>query len=269
MFCPNCGSQTNDNSQFCGNCGATLNAQPAAPAQPQQPVYQAPAYSAPPATPVSKFKYAATMGNQNTKTTNLISWIAIGLAALFLILGLNSALNGPFYEIPILAMAIGDDFDAEAAHELGKEAADYVDELEAEYKEELDYLSSSEKKQAKKMISLAKDLARSFSIANVVKSAEVMDEFGAIDDDTVEILEIFMSVIWLFFAIPMLFTLLAFWKKSTGLTVTALIFALIFCFIFGGILWGVLCAVAYILHAVLCKKLTQEYKAYRSGAPIC
>ncbi len=35
MFCPNCGTQINDDATFCGNCGAPVNAQ--APQQPQAP----------------------------------------------------------------------------------------------------------------------------------------------------------------------------------------------------------------------------------------
>ncbi len=39
MFCPNCGSKLNDNSKFCENCGAPVQAQNQ---QPQQPQYQQP-----------------------------------------------------------------------------------------------------------------------------------------------------------------------------------------------------------------------------------
>ena len=39
MFCPNCGTQLPDGSQFCGNCGAPQNAQQAPNAAPQQPQY--------------------------------------------------------------------------------------------------------------------------------------------------------------------------------------------------------------------------------------
>ena len=43
MFCPNCGSKLNDNSKFCENCGAQVQAQqPQQPQQPQQQQYQQP-----------------------------------------------------------------------------------------------------------------------------------------------------------------------------------------------------------------------------------
>lgn len=57
MFCPNCGTQNADNVAFCAGCGTKLAAEQApaqvqqpvyeAPVQPQQPVYQQPVYQAP------------------------------------------------------------------------------------------------------------------------------------------------------------------------------------------------------------------------------
>lgn len=51
MFCSKCGVQNDDGLNFCANCGAPLNAAPAAPAAPQQPVYQQPVYQQAPAAP--------------------------------------------------------------------------------------------------------------------------------------------------------------------------------------------------------------------------
>ena len=46
MNCKYCGSENAENTTFCTNCGATLEAAPA-PAAPQQPVYQQPVYQQP------------------------------------------------------------------------------------------------------------------------------------------------------------------------------------------------------------------------------
>ncbi len=62
MFCPNCGTQINDDATICGNCGAPVNAQapqqPQAPQAPQDP--QAPQQPAPgfvPQAPVLTMKW--------------------------------------------------------------------------------------------------------------------------------------------------------------------------------------------------------------------
>ncbi len=49
MFCPNCGSQIDDNSKFCASCGATVVEEPAPQPEPQaqQPQYQQPQYQQP------------------------------------------------------------------------------------------------------------------------------------------------------------------------------------------------------------------------------
>lgn len=51
MFCSKCGVQNEEGLNFCANCGAPLNAAPAAPVAPQQPVYQQPAYQPAPVVP--------------------------------------------------------------------------------------------------------------------------------------------------------------------------------------------------------------------------
>lgn len=49
MICKNCGYQIDDNSSFCVNCGATVEAQPQYQQAPQyqQPMYQQPVYQQP------------------------------------------------------------------------------------------------------------------------------------------------------------------------------------------------------------------------------
>lgn len=56
------------------------------------------------------------------------------------------------------------------------------------------------------------------------------------------------------FALPALFTLLAGFKKSMGLTITALVFMVLTQLMLCGILWVLMSLVVYIFQAVLCKK---------------
>ncbi len=84
MFCPRCGSQIPDNSNFCPRCAASLTGQsPAqAPVQPPvnfgQPVWNAPVAPAPQALPLKWFKFliyfalwAGAVGNLITAITFL------------------------------------------------------------------------------------------------------------------------------------------------------------------------------------------------------
>ena len=84
-FCPNCGTSCEDNAVFCAGCGNKLAA-PAAPQQPvyqapQQPVYQAPQYQAPAAAP-------AAAGNLADTVKKNIKIIIAVIAAVGLLVGI-------------------------------------------------------------------------------------------------------------------------------------------------------------------------------------
>ena len=107
MFCPNCGTNLPDGAGFCAECGAQLNA-----AQPTAP--QAARHAGP---KLSKSEYLKTQASPNAKKLVKTSWILLAVCVLILALGLNTCLNGPFYEIPVFKMALGDDY-ADAMGEL-------------------------------------------------------------------------------------------------------------------------------------------------------
>lgn len=71
MFCPNCGSSIEDNSQFCPNCGQVVEQPNQAPTQPQQ--FEQPVYEA---TPVNN-TYAASAGADESKS--VLTWGILGL----------------------------------------------------------------------------------------------------------------------------------------------------------------------------------------------
>ena len=83
--CPNCGTSCEDNAVFCAGCGNKLAA-PAAPQQPvyqapQQPVYQAPQYQTPAAAP-------AAAGNLADTVKKNIKIIIAVIAAVGLLVGI-------------------------------------------------------------------------------------------------------------------------------------------------------------------------------------
>ena len=95
-FCPNCGTSCEDNAVFCAGCGNKLAA-PAAPQQPvyqapqqpvyqapQQPVYQAPQYQAP-AAPAAAPAAAGNLADTVKKNIKII--IAV-IAAVGLLVGI-------------------------------------------------------------------------------------------------------------------------------------------------------------------------------------
>ena len=65
--------------------------------------------------------------------------------------------------------------------------------------------------------------------------------------------------------LPLLFALLGGLNKSTGLTVTALIFTVLSQLILCGILYVVLSLAIFIFQAVLCNKVQKAYNSYRLG----
>ena len=117
-FCPNCGTSCEDNAVFCAGCGNKLAA-PAAPQQPvyqapqqpvyqapQQPVYQAPQYQAP-AAPA-----AAPAGNLADTVKKNIKIIIAVIAAVGLLVGIMNLVG---YDVEVSASYGGQSFSDDVA----------------------------------------------------------------------------------------------------------------------------------------------------------
>lgn len=104
-FCPNCGTQCEDNAVFCAGCGNKL----AAPAAPQQPVYQAPqqpVYQAPATAPAAPGNLADTVRK------NLKIIIAV-IAAVGLLVGIMNLFGT--YDVKVTASYMGQSASQEVA----------------------------------------------------------------------------------------------------------------------------------------------------------
>ena len=271
MFCPNCGTNLDDSARFCGNCGQTLT-----PVATEAPAPTAVPMGAPAATYptiiTSKKEFVEKAGTPQIKQAWLISLILFGICALLLVLGLNSALNGQFYDIPILGMIMGDDA-KDDVKQAQKSLTRDLERLDSVLDEE--DLSAKETKLVKSVIKSYKKLVKTVSISGVTEVSKKLEKtedlLGDTDifDEMLEIMNIFTIIIYVFFGIPAIFTVFGGIKRSVGLMVTGLIFAMIFFLVFGGIVLGLLALVAYIVQIVFASKVNKAYKVYKAiGAAV-
>ncbi len=91
MFCPNCGTQLEDNALFCGSCGTRMSAdQQPQQAQPQyeQPQYQQPQYEQPQYQQYGQPQYQQYGQPQAPKKNKTPIFIAIGAVAAVAVIAL-------------------------------------------------------------------------------------------------------------------------------------------------------------------------------------
>lgn len=278
MFCPNCGAQLPDGSAFCGSCGQTLNSnaqQPTAPAGYMPPQY--PSYSNAPAMPKSRKEYLATEASESARSKSKLILLTTIISVILIVAGVVAALNMPFFEIPVMAMAMEEaNVDADIS-----EIEDELDELEDKYKSSEDEFTDDEQEAVEKFIDSLNELVDNFSIMNINKFIDVTEEFvdeleDSIGTDEIEsitegmdevsdIMSVMMGVIMGFFVLPLLFAVLGGTLKNTALTVVGIVFTAIAQLIFCGLLWVVLSLAVGIVQAVLCSKVNSEYRDYRMG----
>jgi hypothetical protein len=194
---------------------------------------------------------------------SLIGAVAFLMSVLLLFVGIISTTKCDFYEIPVLSLIAGNNTsDLERSK---KEIKNEVERYE-ELLEDAEDLTNQEFNLAKKVLRSGKKLAKSFSLANIktlMKNTEKLAEksnfgkgvLGSEYDELVKIINIVLTVMWIFMLIPLAVTVLGGVKKSVGATVTALILAMIFFLLFGGIVWGLLSAASYVTQVVCYKKI--------------
>jgi len=250
MFCPNCGSNLPEGTVFCGNCGAPQRTQQAA----QQPQYQPPVQPQP--APVQPRRV------QPQAQKSPLMTIAFILSLVLLVASVIAPLTMPFFDIPamsvILSVADADPDELTESMEQAYEEAEYTYDIQKQA------MSKSEREDGKKLLDSMEKLLDNFSILNFTSLVGLMDDVGddyldSGDMDEIEsiseIMSIVIGVVIGFFVLPLLFTLLGGLKKSTGLTVAALIFTAISQLILSGILWLVLCLAVNIFQIMQYSKL--------------
>lgn len=287
MFCPNCGANLPEGTTFCGNCGAPQNAQqpqqaPQQPAYQPQPSYQPqPMYQMPPQPvyraplPVSKKEYLAKHADEGTKGKAKLVNITLILSILLILASIFVPLATPFFDIPVMSTMLTI---AEAdADELTEELEGSLKELKAEYKYQKEFMEKDERKAAEAVMDSAEKLLDNFSVLNFTSFVSVAktEGEGYMDDADIEEMEqiaqimyIVIGVLAAAFLLPLLFAILGGVNKSTGLTVTALVFTVLSQLTLCGILFVVLSLVIFIAQAVLCSGIKKNYEAFRMGRPV-
>lgn len=269
MFCPNCGTNLPDGAAFCAGCGSRIPQEPTPVAQApvyQPPVQEPPVY-APPVPPIygnapikSKSEWLKTQPSPKAKQMSMLSLIFTAACALILILALCIALFGPFYNIPIFQIALGDDY-ADQVADLKDELDEAEDGLEWFEDYYGDRMDEDELEEAYK---LTKTLIQNPSLGNCRAWADAFN-----DNSSVQIFDIFMGVLWVSFGFVILLVVLGGLLKKTGLVITALVFSIPTNLLYGGVLFLLLTVAAMVMLAIVLSKINEEYKAYKATpAPV-
>lgn len=278
MFCPNCGANLPEGTAFCGNCGASQKPQQQAPTQ--QPVYQAPVYQAPPqyqptmpaSTPTSKKDFLANYASPSVKTSAKLVTISFLLTLALIFASIIVPLSTPFFEIPsvslLLTLAEAD------PDELTDEMDNLLDEAKSSLKAEKNVMDDEELEAAEAVVDSLEVLTENFSVLNFKNLVSVMEKEGddymdSADMEEIEeigqIMDIVIGALIGAFFLPLLFALLGGFTKSTGLTVTALVFTVLSQLGLCGLLFVALSLVLFIFQAVQCSKIKTAYDNCRFG----
>lgn len=278
MFCPNCGHNLPEGTAFCSNCGATLNTQQEAPVQ--QPLYQTPVYQAPPqyqpsrpaSIPTSKKDFLANYADPSTKKSAKLVTISFILTLVLIAASIIVPLSTPFFEIPSVSLLLNI---AEAdPDELMDEMDDALDEAKSKLKAQKDSMDDEEVEAAEAVVDSMEVLTENFSVLNFKNLVSVIEKEGDdyMDSEDMEeiekigqIMDIVIGALIGAFFLPVLFALLGGLNKSTGLTVTALVFTVLSQLTLCGILFVALSLVIFIFQAVQCSKIKTAYDNCRFG----
>lgn len=292
MFCPKCGANLPDEATFCSSCGSQMQKQEAQPEfnqqnQFEQPYQYDPAYQQPPmmhlsakARGMKKKEFLATEASETARNMSKFSIIAFIVAAVLVISSVVVANNTAFYKLPIISTLVGmenEDALDEIEEELDADSEIFDDARDAldEFSDELD---DDEVADIENFIDKAEAMAENPSLASITAAINQLDKISSIDidgeledridfdsfnslDEVVNVLNGMMTATYIFAAIVVLLALLAYFKKSTGLAVTAAIIAAPFTLAFSGAVWYVLILASFVAMAVMFSKINKEYKA--------
>lgn len=270
MFCPNCGTQLPDGSAFCANCGNAIPQSNAAaiPTEPAAPAYTdpfasgyaaptAPVYGNPYGTPaVAKDKkvWLSTVASPRAKQMGKLSLIFTAACAFVLILALCVSIFGPFYNIPVIKMALGDEYVDEVNNlkDLLAEADDELEWFEDRYADDL------EDADVEKAFKVTKNFIKNPSLGNCRAWAKLMG-----DSSITSLFDTFITFLWIAFGIVILLAVLGGLLKKTGLVIAAIIVSIPVNLLFGGVLFLLLSIAAMGVLAYTLMQISGEYKAYQ------
>ena len=255
---------------------------------PVAPAYEspaAPAYTPEPPAPKRKNGFGKVAGKL-VWVTFLITFLLVGLS---IYTALNTSLfDLPVVDIAFVVAEdqleevfrdeatmelLGDEVeDVEDARDLKKVVKNRFGELEDTYKDVEDDLEHVMDRDEKKTLDTVMDSlgntvdtmsllnAHSFvtTVAENAGQLEEMEEAYDVEMDVSDVeslsqlVNIAVILVCMLFVLPLIFTLIAGFCKSKGVTITALVFLVLPQALLCGVLWVVLSLVAFIAQAVLC-----------------
>lgn len=231
---------------------------------------------------MSKGEFIKQCGDKKVKNTSLAVTLTMVLSLALIVVSIFSMLTMSLFRIPVIHNGL------QLINDMGGEVIN-VDELEYELQniirktrsEVMLYgseLSADEKKSFNELMDAFDKFAQKPSLlagrtcmAELEEVSKSLTAWGYALDSTGngtfaaagKGLELIMGVLIGCFFLPLLFTLLGGLRKSTGLTVAALIFTVIAQLTWSGWIWAVVTGAALLVQCILCRSITKAQMAYR------
>ena len=233
---------------------------------------------------MNKKEFLKSAASEGTKKNAMISLLITVVLIVAMFFSYITVLNTSIEKIPFINFAMntaGDNTD-EAFGELMDEIEDGVDEVEDQYDDIKDEMSKKEQKLTKKLIKVAKKTAKSFSINNIKKFADAVEDLakegGAAEDadffggtvkemkEVKQVVALASGAVLVCMLFALIFSALGGLLKAKALVIVGLVFSAIYCLIFCGFLWLLIIAAVHIALFIFLKKVDDDYNAYRTQA---
>jgi hypothetical protein len=231
---------------------------------------------------MSKGEFIKQCGDKKVKTTALVTTLTMLLALILIGVSIFSMLTISMFRIPVIHNGL------QIINDLGGEDID-VDELEVELQkiirdartEAMLYgseMTAGEKKSFNDLMDAFDKFAQNPSLlAGRTCMAELEEVSKTLTDWGYALnsagngafaaagkgIEIIIGILIGCFFLPLLFTLLGGLRKSTGLTVAALIFTVIAQLTWSGWIWAAVTGAVLLAQCILCRSITKAQMAYR------
>ena len=253
----------------------------------EQPVYrpQPPnRYPQPTIDPeaMSRGEFIKQCGDKKVKTTALVTTLTMLLALILIGVSIFSMLTISMFRIPVIHNCL------QLINDMGGEVIN-VDELEVELQkiirdartEAMLYgseMTAGEKKSFNDLMDAFDKFAQNPSLlagrtcmAELEEVSKTLTDWGyaldSVGNGTFAAagkgIEIIIGILIGCFFLPLLFALLGGLRKSTGLTVAALIFTVIAQLTWSGWIWAAVTGAVLLVQCILCRSITKAQMAYR------